>query len=315
MSSPERAHSAAAVSLPPPRLRITEQAIPGFLMSVPLALSAERPNNARMHRLAPGRRRIFLPRALRQFRELYAFLAAHSLVYLLPTRPGLQDQTYVASLGAVLAHLPEPTLVVSSFRSEPRRGEREAGIAFFEALGVRFEPAPAFFEGEADLKPLGGNVYVGAEGLRTSESALRWLERGFDMELIRFPMRNELFHHLDCALFPLTREEVLVCTAVADPGALRAIERRASVIDVSLSDAASGITSCVRIGRFVLCASSIDELDSDDEAYPLERSKIMALDEICAKRSLTPVFFDLSEFSKSGARLSSLILHLNHANF
>jgi N-dimethylarginine dimethylaminohydrolase len=315
MPSPERALSAAAALLPPPRLRITEQAIPAFLMSVPFSLSTERPNNARMRALAPSRRKLSLPRALRQFRELYAFVAAHGLVHLLPSRPGLQDQTYVASLGAVLGHVPEPTLVVSSFRAETRRAEREAGLAFFRSLGVRFEPAPAFFEGEADLKHLGGNVYVGAEGQRTSESALRWLERGFDMELIRFPVGDELFHHLDCALFPITREEVLVCTAVAERSALRAIERHAAVIEVSLPDALSGITSCVRIGEFVLCASSIDALDTGDEAYPLERSKIMALDQICAKRRLTPVFFDLSEFSKSGARLSSLIMHLNHANF
>jgi N-dimethylarginine dimethylaminohydrolase len=301
--------------LPLPAPRITAQAIPAFLMSVPLSLSAERPNNARMLALAPDERRISRPSALRQFRELYAFLAAHALVYLLPSRAGLPDQTYVASLGAVLPHLTESTLVVSSFRSEPRRGEREAGIAFFEELGGRFEPAPPYFEGEADLKHLGGNVYVGACGLRTSESALRWLERCFEMELIRFPMRNELFHHLDCALLPITREEILLCTELADRSALREIERHVGVVDVSRSDAECGITGCVRIGEFVLCASNIDELETDDEAYPHERSKIMALDEICAKRSLTPVFFDLSEFSKSGARLSSLTMHLNHANF
>ena len=301
--------------LPAPVPRITEQAIPAFLMSAPLCLSAEHASNARMQALAPEQRRICRPTALLQFRELYAFVAAHALVHLLPSRAGLQDQAYVASLGALLPHLPEPTLVVSSFRSEARGGEREAGIEFFTALGVRFVPAPAWFEGEADLKHLGGNVYVGAEGLRTSESTLRWLERCFEAELIRLPMRNEWLHHLDALLFPITREETLVCTAAAEPSALRAIERHVGVIDVSLAAAESGITRCVRIGDFVLCASSIDGLEPEDDEYPRERSKIMALDEICAKRGLTPVFFELSEFTKSGAGLSSLIMHLNQANF
>ena len=279
--------------LPAPVPRITEHAIPAFLMSVPLS----------------G------PLALLQFRELYAFVAAHALVHLLPSRAGLQEQACVASLGALLPHLPDPTLVVSSFGSEARRGEREAAIEFFTTLGVPFAPAPSHFEGEADLKHLGSNVYVGAQGLRTSESALHWLERCFETELIRFPMQSLCLHHLDGLLFPITREEALVCTAAAERSVLRAIERHVGVIDVSLADAETGITSCVRIGDFVLSATNIDRLEHEDEAYRCERSKIMALDEICAKRGLTPVFFELSEFTKSGAGLSSLIMHLNDANF
>ena len=30
---------------------------------------------------------------------------------------------------------------------------------------------------------------------------------------------------------------------------------------------------------------------------------------------ITPVFFNLSEFMKSGAMLSCLVMHLNHRNF
>jgi N-dimethylarginine dimethylaminohydrolase len=300
---------------PCPLPRLTNLDVPAFLMNVPFSLSTDQPNNAWMLELEDEARRVCLPRALRQFQALYAFLAARALVYLLPSRAGLQDQTYVANLGVVLPHLSDPTLVVSNFRSEPRRGEREAGIAFFEDLGVPFELAPPYFEGEADLKHLGGNVYVGAHGLRTSQSALGWFERRFDMELIRFPMRNEYLYHLDCSIFPITREETLVCTAAADRAALRALERHVGVVDVSLDDAESGITNCVRIGEFVLCASSIEGIDAEHDDYPYERNKIMVLDEICAKRNLTPVFFDLSEFMKSGAMLSCMVMHLNHANF
>ena len=216
---------------------------------------------------------------------------------------------------AVLPHLEEQTVVVSNFRSEPRRGEREAGAEFFEQLDIPMELAPPYFEGEADLKHLGGNVYIGAHGLRTSIDALRWFERRFEMRVIPFLMQNEYLYHLDCSVFPITREEVLVCTAVTNHETVGAIARHAGVIDVSLQDAESGITNCVRVGEFVLFASNIEALSERDEDYAYERSKIDALETICAKRNLTPVFFDLSEFMKSGAMLSCLVMHLNHANF
>lgn len=308
--------TAAEQPLPRPELAgVTEQDFPAFLMSPPYFLSTDAANNIWMQELSPEDRCVSRIRALAQFRELYQFLASRALVYLLPSRPGLQDQAYVANLGVVLPHTPEKTVVISNFRSVPRRGEREAGLEFFQQLSLSLNVAPPFFEGEADLKHLGDNTYVGAYGLRTSREALRWFERTFDMHVIPFRMENEYLYHLDCSVFPIATGEVLVCTENAEAETLAEIERHASIVDVSLDDAETGITNCVRIGEFVLCASNIEELSSRDEAYPYERSKIRAMEEICAKRNLTPVSFNLSEFLKSGAMLSCLIMHLNRANF
>ena len=296
-------------------VRITEQDFPAFLMSLPLGLSTDEPNNAWMLEMTEPDRRVDRAKAVRQCRALYAFLAARAVVYLLPSRAGLQDQTYVANLAVVLPHTEERIAVVSNFRSEPRRGEQEPGLAFLRQLGLSVEVAPPFFEGEADLKYLRDNVYVGAHGLRTSRDALRWFEERFAMEIIPFEIESEYLYHLDCSVFPISREEVVVCTELGSPEALAAIERHATIIDVSESDAESGVTNCVRIGESVLCASNIEELPQTHEDYPYERRKIQTLEEICAKLGLTPVFFNLSEFLKSGAMLSCMVMHLNHRNF
>ena len=297
-----------------PTACLAEQDFPAFLMSLPLGLSTDQPNNAWMQEMGERDRQVDRARAVRQFRDLYAFLAARAAVYLLPSRAGLQDQTYVANLGVVLPHAADQ-VVVSNFRSEPRRGEQGPGLEFFRQLGLSVEIAPPFFEGEADLKHLGGNVYVGAHGLRTSREALRWFEERFGMQVIPFEIESEYLYHLDCSVFPITRQEVMVCTELATPETLAAIERHAAIIDVREEDAESGVTNCVRIGEHVLCASNVEELSEDHEDYPYERSKIQILEEICAKRKLTPVFFNLSEFLKSGAMLSCMIMHLNHKNF
>jgi N-dimethylarginine dimethylaminohydrolase len=298
-----------------PLSRITQENLPAFLMSLPLSFSAEDANNVWMREIPPEKRRVDRGKALSQLHELYAFLAARAVVYLLPSREGLQDQVFVANLAVVLPHTPDETVVVSNFRSRPRRGEQGAGIEFFEQMSLPYEVAPPFFEGEADLKFVHDNVYVGAHGMRTSLNSLHWFRDRFEMELIPFRIENEYLYHLDCSVFPITREDLLVCTDGVSHETLRALEQHASIIDVSVENAEDGMMNCVRVGEFVLCASHIEELTRDHEDYSYERVKIKTLEEICSKLRLTPVFFNLSEFLKSGAMLSCMVMHLNYRNF
>ena len=79
--------------------------LPAFLLNAPLSLSADVPNNIFMAVKTAEQRRVDKHKALRQFHELYAFMSSYSLVYLLPSRPGLQDQPFVSNLGVVLPHL------------------------------------------------------------------------------------------------------------------------------------------------------------------------------------------------------------------
>ena len=268
-----------------------------------------------MKELQPEELLINHDRAVAQFMALYSFMSRHSLVYLLPSHPGLQDQTYVANLGIVLPHTPDKTVVIANYHSEPRRGESAVGQKFFELLDFPIQQAPEYFEGEADLKHICDNVYVGAHGIRTSKNALDWFEESFEMKVIPFLMQDEYLYHLDCCIFPFSQEHAGVCTKIASPEALKELEKHINIIDVSLDDAYSGINNCVALGKYVLCASDLAELSIAHKNYNYEKSKVESLNKICSNLGMEPVYFNLSEFCKSGALLSCLVMHLNRNNY
>jgi hypothetical protein len=68
------------------------------------------------------------------------------------------------------------------------------------------------------------------------------------------------------------------------------------------------------MGNMILCASNISELSIKDENYELERNKINTLEKICSNEGLEPVIFNLSEYMKSGALLSCMVMHLNYVD-
>ena len=293
---------------------------PVLLMNLPLSLSAQIPNNAYMEELSPIQREICLDRAIAQFLSLYKHVAQQALVYLLPSTPGFQDQPYVSNLGVVLPHCDTDTVIISRFRSAPRVGEDRIGADFFRLMNFTVErppeeldAEPVYFEGEADLKHIQGNLYVGAHGMRTSRNALRWAAERFEMEVVPFRTINPYLYHLDCCFLRITEESVLLCTALADRICLRAIEQRCEIIDISLEQARAGVTNCVLLPGEVLCNSNIVELDNDDPKYLTEKSKIECLEKIGSRFGRTLRVFCMSEFYKSGALLSCLIMHIRQS--
>ena len=98
-ASPERRPEAnAPVRSFSEGLRAGRVESPVLLMNLPLSLSTQVPNNAWMDDISPEDRHVRLDRAIAQFNDLYKHLAQHAIVYLLPSRFGLQDQTYVSNL-------------------------------------------------------------------------------------------------------------------------------------------------------------------------------------------------------------------------
>jgi len=306
------------VARAPERLSLRTLDRPAFLMSLPLFLSADEPNNALMEVMSHDDRRVDCRKATAQFLDLYRFIASRAVVYLLPSRPGLQDQPYVANLGAVLPHLDQETVVVSRFRSPPRIGEAAVGAGFFRLFEFAVHMPPAtlgrdavYFEGEADLKHVRGNLYVGAHGMRTSESALRWFAEKFEMEVIAYPILDDHLYHLDCCLFFLNDREAVLSRKKTAPEALRAIERHCNVVDATVENVRSGMTNGLMLGNCLLCDSPIEDIDRHHPYYPSEKRKIAKLEKICGARGLDLHIFNLSEFLKSGAALSCLIMKLN----
>ena len=291
---------------------------PSFLMSCPFGLSTAVPNNPWMTDLPPEKREPNLKRAVVQFLELYRFLSSEALVYLVPapTALGLQDLAYTANLGVVFDHTPDRnTAVISNFTSEPRRGETEVGKRFFDLMGYDVHVAPDKFEGEADLKHLHDNLYVGACGIRSNRETYLWMERTFNMKVIPVKLVDPYLYHLDCSIFPITREHTVVCTELFEKEEIAELEKVTNIIDVTADEAYSGICNSVRLSNTILNSSHIHELKAGTEDYQHELQKNRKLEDIAANLALEVGYYNLSEYHKSGALLSCMIMHLNRYSY
>ena len=287
---------------------------PSFLLCFPFSFSTEVPNNPWMKDLDEERRRPDFKRSAAQFLELYRYLSSEALVYVLPTPRDarLQDLVYAANLGVVLTHLDDKnTVVISNFTSEPRRGETRVGVDFFRQMGYEVSVPPTKFEGEAELKHLFGNVYVGGYGIRSEEETYAWMEKSFDMQVVKLRLTDPYLYHLDCLIFPITKENTLVCTELLEPEEVLELEKVTNIIDVSAEEAYSGICNSVRLPKVVLNSSHLHELKKGSQDYQHELQKNRKLEDIAANLALEVCFFNLSEYHKSGALLSCMVMHLN----
>lgn len=291
---------------------------PAYLLNVPFSLSAEIANNAWMTELDAPHRQVDANKAVNQFFQLYHFMAAEALVYLLPTpkAPPLQDLVYCANLGIVLDHLVERDVVVlSNFSVANRLPETEVGKTFFGAMGYEVLTPPYHFEGEAELKHLHDNVYLGGYGTRSDRRAYDWMAEQFDMRIVALEETEPYLYHLDCTVFPLTRETSLVCTGMYTREELAAIEQVTEIVDVSVDDCFSGICNSVRLGNILLNASNIQDMKPSDQYYEDEKRKNRALEDIAVRFGFEVAYFNLSEYLKSGALLSCMVMHLNRKSY
>lgn len=287
-----------------------------YLMNFPFTLSTSDPNNIWMQELTDEELTVNKPRAYKQFLDLYNFMAGQSLIYLLPSEGNFQDQVYVANLGLQLPHIKNDNIILlSNFTSDPRKGEELVGEKFFNQMGYKTFISPYKWEGEADLKYINDNVYIGGYGIRSNIKSYEWMEDKFNMNIIKVAMVDEYLYHLDCSIFPLTPHKTMVCTELFEEEELAQIERYTEIIDIDAEDALNGISNSVRMGNMILCASNLSELKKSSEYYQGEKHKIETLEKICANEGMEPVLFNISEYMKSGALLSCQIMHLNRVDY
>jgi N-dimethylarginine dimethylaminohydrolase len=286
-----------------------------FVMNFPLTLDTSNPNNIWMEEMSPEDLQISKPKAYRQFMDLYNFMAGQSLVNILPSEGNFQDQVYVANLGIQLPHIKDRNVIIlSNFTSPPRQGEENVGEKYFQQMGYETHKCPFKFEGEADLKYLYDNVYIGGYGIRSDIKAYEWMEENFGMKIIKVRMVDEYMYHLDCSIFPLNPHQTMICTELYTPEELAQISYHTDVINISGDDAMYGLANSVRLGNMVLCASNISELKKTHEYYESEKHKLETLEKICSDQGMEPVIFNLSEYMKSGAMLSCMVMHLNRVD-
>lgn len=287
---------------------------PSFLMCPPFNLTADEPNNVLMQKIPTKDRDVNRKTALHQFTNLYNYIAAHSLTYLLPHDYSLQDQSFVANLGIVLPHYDQGhTAVISEFKSPPRIGEQRPGIHFFKMMNFDVKVCPYHFEGEADLKYFNDNNYIGAYGIRTSLDALKWFEKTYDMNIVKVENNSETMYHLDCLVYPLYSNVCLAVTSKLSRKNIREIEKFAYIVDVpDKINGDGGLTNNLGLQKTLLCASTINNLKVTSADYEFERNKVDFLTKVCANHGLEPIFFNLSEYKKNGADLSCMVMHMNY---
>jgi N-dimethylarginine dimethylaminohydrolase len=249
--------------------------------------------------------------------EVYRFLASDALVFLLPTPRDcdLQDLVFTANLGVVLEHLDEPTVVISNFTSEPRRGETPVGERFFESMGFTVHVSPHRFEGDAELKHLHDDVYVGGYGQRSERETYEWMMREFGMTVVPMQMTDPYLYHLDCTVFPITRQETMVCTELYEKEEILELEKHTDIVDVSVDDAYAGICNSVRLANTLMNSSHIHELTAGTEDYKNELHKNRTLEDIASDRAFEVSYFNLSEYHKGGALLSCMVMQLNRFSY
>lgn len=294
--------------------------VPSFLLNAPFGFSIKDPNNVWMKEAIKEDPSLQLNKknAMLQWLDLYNYLAAGSLVYIQPSLQGLQDQVFTANLGIVLNHLEEKDkVIISNFTSEPRYGETPVSVQFFESMGYKALVCPFKFEGEADLKHIKDNIYIGGYGIRSDIRAYEWMEENFDMKIIKVKMNNEYLYHLDCSIFPLTKDELLIADKIYSPAEIKEISKYININSVEEDDCLNGITNCIRFHNSIINASYISEIDrkKDKDEYEWELAKNRTLEDICSDLGLEPVFVNLSEFMKGGALLSCLVMHLNRQSY
>jgi len=297
--------------------------IPSYVMNYPSSFDTHTPNNVWMETVDDEDRKVDQDVALAQWMDLYNFLSAQAFVSVMPTpnyAHRLQDLVFIANLVIVLPHLmPEKVVAVIARMEGIREGETEVGEQYFNMMGFdEVHTAPEIFDGEAMLKHLHDNIYVGGYGLRGhEESVYDWFEEEFDMKIIRLKMANEKQFHLDCSIFPITREDTMVATKEYTLEEMKELSKYTNIIEVPSKYADVGVTNNVRVGNLILNSSDIYDLDPqlDAEDYAIERDKNRFLEDVCADLGMEAVFLNLSEFSKGGGMLSCCVAHLNYESY
>jgi N-dimethylarginine dimethylaminohydrolase len=267
----------------------TDFKYPSFLLCPPTKYSHRIANNIWMKELTDEQRAPDYKVAMEQFVNIYKALASKSLVHILPAPDDvpLQDLVFTANLGIVLSHLKNRKVaIVSNFTSEPRRGETEFGLKFFKSLGYETFVPETKFEGEADLKYLYDNIYIGGYGMRSELETYKWMEKTFDMKIICLKMEDEYLYHLDCSVFPLTPKKVLICKSLYSDEEIKNLENFTEIIEVEYDLALSGICNSVRLGNVIFNSDNFKLFEKDSDDYKSEISKNNFLKKVAADNGL-----------------------------
>ena len=286
-----------------------------FALCAPLHVDTGIANNIWMEELSKKDRGLDKEKFIGQWFNFYNVLAANSLVYLIPSKEGLQDQTYV-NCAIYMPHIKEEdTIVLGKFTARGRQGEEEVAGRLFQEMGYKVVQCPYKLEGEAELKYSGkDNIYYGGYGIRSDIKAHEWLEEKLGAKVIKLREKDPYLYHLDCNLFVISKNDIILNTGAFSKKTIKEIEKITNIHSVGEDEAYQGICNSLRVGDMLCNASSLAYMKSTDKYYMEEVRKNAELEKICDKVGIELMYFDMSEAWKSGALLSCFCMHLNHRN-
>jgi N-dimethylarginine dimethylaminohydrolase len=186
---------------------------------------------------------------------------------LVPPAPRLPDLVFTANAAVVL----DGKAVLARFRHPERRGEEEPFERGFNALKARGIidamvklPEGLVLEGAGDcVWDRTRNMYWMGYGPRSDRSAAPVIRDMLGVDTVPLELVDPRFYHLDTALCPLTRSEVLfVPEAFSRQGLARIHERVAPShrIEVPIEDACHLAANAVCVGDAVVMSQCGDRL-------------------------------------------------------
>jgi len=286
---------------------------PVFVLCPPTFVDTSIPNNAWMYNMTKKELVVDKDKFMGEWYNLYNVLASNALVYLLPPKKGLQDQTYV-NCAVYLPHIKDRNIVIiSNFKGKGRSGEEKIANTFFKNLGYETFRPNTHFEGWPELKWSGkDNIYYGGYGQRTDKRTYNWFEKEFDAKVIKLKEKDPYLYHLDCNIFVLNKDNVMMNVKGFTKKEIKAVEKIANIYSISTDAAYMGACNSLRVGNFLFNASSLEYMKATDKYYRDEVQKNRELEKIAEKIGLELVYFGMGQSWKSGALLSCFTMPLNH---
>ena len=186
---------------------------------------------------------IDIDRAMKQHTEFERLLRAHGVeVIKLPTSEKFPEQVFTRDIGFTVGD----EVFVAEMASDIRKGEEEALEDFLEEENIDYQTTDHRVEG-GDVIVDGDNVYIGISS-RTSEQAVKNIQRDLPKHnIIRVPF-NEKYLHLDCVFNILSPEVALIFPEALDPEMVKTLSERYTLIEVNAKEQFSLGTNVLSIG-------------------------------------------------------------------
>ena len=188
-------------------------------------------------------------------------------VELVPPVPGLPDLVFTANAAVVL----DRQVLLARFRHPERRGEEvhfEAAFRSLQARGlvdaVRKLPGKVLLEGAGDcVWDRTRNLFWMGYGPRSDAAARHVVEDTFGPEVIPLELADQRFYHMDTALCPLPRGEVMYVPqafTLAGRGVIRHRVTAAQRIEIGMEDASQLAANAVCLGNTMMMSGCGDRL-------------------------------------------------------